>query len=106
MAGSAILILAAVAITLWVLRDYYQLPGHFSPTKGLLGQIGTVKAECTPHRRGKVYIAGAYWDAISEYGAIHTGKDVQVVEVREKFLIVRPVDLVGRGTESTENSNL
>ncbi len=66
-------------------------------TRKLTGEVGTLKAECTPHRLGEVYVADAYWDAISEDGVIHAGKDVEVVEVREKFLVLRPIDLVWTG---------
>lgn len=95
--GIALILLAALFITVWMFKEYFSLPGHFAPTEDLRGQIGTVKSECTPHKRGKVYVAGAYWDAISDFGALHIDDDVQVVEIRSKFLVVRRVDLVGGG---------
>lgn len=88
-----IILLAALGLTVWMAKEYFALPGHFDVSMNLLGQKGTVKTEITPHRRGKVYVAGAYWDAISQFGAIPEGKDVEVVEVREKFLVVKAVDL-------------
>lgn len=88
----------------WMAKEYFSLPGHFDVTQNLLGEIGTVKSEISPHQRGKVYVAGAYWDAVSEFGRIPVGKDIQVVEVKERFLVVRPVDLVGRPSEGGETS--
>ena len=89
----AIIVLAALALTVWMAKEYFALPGHYSVSKFLLGEKGTVKTELTPHKRGKVYVAGAYWDAVSQFGAIPEGKDIEVVEVREKFLVVKAVDL-------------
>jgi len=94
--GIAVLLLALLFLAVWMAKEYFSLPGHFAVSQGLVGQIGTAKTEISPHQRGKVYVAGAYWDAISEFGVIHLDKDVQVVEFREKFLVVRPVDLVGQ----------
>ena len=99
-AAIVVVILAILIIVVKMAADYLALPGHFEVSRGLVGQIGTAKTECTPHQRGKVYVAGAYWDAISEYGVAHAGKDIQVIEVREKFLVVKPVDLVGLGPKA------
>ena len=106
--GVIILILAALFLVVWIANEYFSLPGNPDVTQGLIGKIGTVKVECTPHQRGKVYVMGAYWDAISQFGVLHVGKDIQVVEVREKFLVVRPIDLVTRedGSEPTTGQGL
>lgn len=88
-----IVILALAALVIWVAKEYLSLPGHFPVTDNLIGKIGTSKTELTPHQRGKVYVSGAYWDGISEFGAIHPGKDIQVIRVTEKLLVVRAVDL-------------
>ena len=93
-AGLVVVILAAIIILLWIARDYFSLKGHFPVTDYLKGKIGTVKKECTPHQRGKVYVMGAYWDAISEFGSLHENEDIQVVDVRDKFLVVKRIDLV------------
>jgi membrane-bound ClpP family serine protease len=92
--GLTVAILAAVFLTFWMMKEYLSLPGHFNVSNGLIGQVGTVKKECTPHQKGKVYVAGAYWDAISEFGALREGDDIKVVEVKDKFLLVGKVDLI------------
>jgi len=98
--GLAVVLLAALGISVWMASEYFSLRGHFNPSDDLIGQVGTVKKECTPHQRGKVYVAGAYWDAVSEFGALHEGEDAQVTEVREKFLLVRKVDLLSQGGDT------
>jgi membrane protein implicated in regulation of membrane protease activity len=95
--GLTVLLLAALLLSAWMLAEYFSLKGNFPVEESLIGQIGTVKKETTPHQRGKVYVAGAYWDAISDYGSLHEGEDIEVVEVKEKFLVVRKVDLVSGG---------
>ncbi len=97
--GLIVLLLGALGLTAWMMAEYFSIKGHFNPTDDLLGQIGNVKRECTPHQRGKVYVAGAYWDAVSEYGALREGEDVRVVAVKEKFLVVGKVDLIGTPPE-------
>ncbi len=92
--GLVIVILAVIGLSIWMLKEYFQLKGHYDPSEELIGQVGTVKKDCTAHQRGKVYVAGAYWDAISAIGALHQGEDIQVVEVRDKFLVVNRVDLI------------
>ena len=92
--GVILLIIGVLALIIWMLVEYSQLPAQTDVAKTLIGELGVVKAECTPHHKGKVYVAGAYWDAISEYGVLHVGKDVRVVDVKERFLVVRGVDLV------------
>lgn len=92
--GLAILLVAGLLLTAWMFAEYFSLKGHFNPEEELIGQIGTVKKECTPHQRGKVYVAGAYWDAVSEYGSLHEGEDVKIVAVKQKFVVVQKVDLV------------
>ena len=93
--GIVILLIAALGVTAWMLAEYFALKGHYDPTEELIGQIGTVKKECTPHQRGKVYVAGSYWDAVSEHGAVHEGEDIRVIAVKERFLVVGKVDLIG-----------
>ncbi len=99
--GLAVLLLATLFITAWMAKEYFSLKGHFDPTEDLIGQFGTVKRECTPHKRGKVYVAGAYWDAVSVFGALHEGDDIKVIETKEKFLIVSKVDLIDNPTSVT-----
>ena len=94
--GIVVLLLALLFLGVWMAKEYFSLPGHYPVSQGLVGQVGTAKTDLSPHQRGKVYVAGAYWDGVSEYGTIHAGKDVQVVEFREKFLVVKPVDLTGQ----------
>jgi membrane protein implicated in regulation of membrane protease activity len=93
--GVAIVLVAILILGVWMFMEYFSLKGHFDITDGLIGQLGTVKKECTPHQRGKVYVAGAYWDAICEHGSLHVGEDIKVIRVAEKFLIVVKVDLIG-----------
>ena len=95
MSGITVLVLAVVGVSIWMLIEYLRLPGHFEVRNKLVGEVGVVKADVTAHQRGKVYIAGAYWDAVCEHGAIAAGRDIQVTAVKDKFLVVRPVDLTG-----------
>jgi len=95
--GIALLVILLLGITVWMAAEYLGLRGHFDPEEKLIGEIGTVKKECTPHQRGKVYVIGAYWDAVSEFGALAVGDDIRVVAVKEKFLVVQKVDLVSGG---------
>lgn len=95
MSGITVLVLAVVGVSIWMLIEYLRLPGHFEVRNKLVGEVGAVKADVTAHQRGKVYIAGAYWDAVCEHGAIAAGRDIQVIAVKDKFLVVRPVDLTG-----------
>ena len=97
-----IILLAALGLAIWMAKEYFALPGHYSVSRYLLREKGTVKIELTPHKRGKVYVAGAYWDAVSQYGVIQEGKDIEVVEVREKFLVVKPVDLTRQENPSDQ----
>jgi len=92
--GLAVLLVAALFLSAWMFAEYFSLKGHFDPEDELVGQVGTVRKECSPHQRGKVYIAGAYWDAVSDFGSIQEGEDIEVVAVKGKFLVVRKVDLV------------
>jgi len=94
--GLGVLLIAALGLAAWMMAEYFGLKGHYDPTENLIGEIGTVKKDCTPHQRGKVYVAGAYWDAVSEYGALRDGEDVRVIAVKEKFLVVNKVDLVSQ----------
>jgi len=93
-AGLVLLGLATVFFTVWMAVEYFSLKGHFNPTDELVGQLGTVKKECSPHQKGKVYVAGAYWDAVSQFGTLQINDDIRIVEVREKFLVVNKADLI------------
>ena len=95
--GLGVLLVAALGLTVWIFAEYFSLKGHYNPIDELVGQIGTVKKDCSPHQRGKVYVAGAYWDAVSEYGSLSEGEDIKVVAVKEKFLVVSKAELVTGG---------
>jgi membrane protein implicated in regulation of membrane protease activity len=97
--GAVVLVLLLLVVTVWMFAEYLGLRGHFNPDEYLIGEIGTVKKECTPHQRGKVYADGAYWDAVSEFGHLAVGDDIRVVAVKDKFLVVQKVDLVGSGSK-------
>lgn len=92
--GVGVILVAALFLTVWMFKEYFNIKGHYKVTDDLIGQIGTVRKECTPHQRGKVYVVGAYWDAICEHGSLHVGDDIKVLRVGEKFLVVMKVDLV------------
>jgi membrane-bound ClpP family serine protease len=99
--GIALLIILVLGITAWMMAEYFALKGHFDPDETLIGEIGTVRKECTPHQRGKVYVMGAYWDAVSEFGSLAVGDDIRVVESKDKFLVVQKIDLVSGGQKPT-----
>lgn len=103
MNGIWVLILVTLGITIWMLYEYFKLPGHYDIRKKLIGEIGTVKAEVTAHKRGKVYVAGAYWDAVCEHGMIAVDRDIEIIAVSEKFLVVKPVDLTGDRADEVSN---
>lgn len=96
----AVLILAVLAISAWMFRDYFNIPEKGDVIDNLIGEKGTVKAECSTHKRGKVYVAGAYWDAVSEFGALPVGAEIKVIEVREGILVVRKLELTSGRSES------
>jgi membrane protein implicated in regulation of membrane protease activity len=98
-----VVVIAAAFLVIKMAADYFSLPGHFAVSKGLIGQVGTVKVECTQHQRGKVYVAGAYWDAVTQFGIAHEGTDIEVVEVKERFLVVKPIDLISQDTNAAKN---
>ncbi len=97
--GAILLVILVVGVTVWMAAEYFGLRGHFNPDENLIGEIGTVKKECTPHQRGKVYVDGAYWEAVSEFGHLAVSDDTRVVAVKDKFLVVQKVDLVGSGSK-------
>jgi len=92
--GLIIVLLGAIVIAVWMAYEYFSIKGHFDPYESLIGQIGTVKQECSPHKRGKVYVIGAYWDAVSEFGSVGIGDEIKVVGMKERLLIVQKVDLL------------
>jgi membrane-bound ClpP family serine protease len=92
--GIGVFLLAVLFLVVWMAKEYFSLKGHFAVTDNLIGQIGTVKVECSPTKRGKVYVAGAYWDAVSESGVLPLDSDIEVVRSEEKFLIVRAKKLI------------
>lgn len=88
------LLIGALILIVWMIMQYFTLPERNRIEDAIIvGQKGTIKAECTPHHRGKVYVMGAYWDAISEYGALKEDEDIEVISVRNNILFVRKVDL-------------
>jgi len=93
MSGIALMLIDALVITGWMIYEYYERPGHFDVKQKLIGEIGVVKTEISAHQRGKVYVYGAYWDAVCEQGMIAAGREIEVVAVKDKFLVVKPVDL-------------
>ena len=99
--GVPIILLVALFVTIWIFKEYFSIKGHYPVTDDLIGRIGIVKKECSPHQRGKVYVAGAYWDAICEHGSLHLGDDIKVLRVEEKFLVVSKVDLIGGSDRNT-----
>jgi len=92
--GLGVVLLIALGITVWMFSEYFALKGHYDPEEDLIGQIGNMRKECSPHQKGKIYVAGAYWDCISEFGTIREGEDAKVSSIREKFLMVQKVDLI------------
>ena len=92
--GLGVVLLAVLFLGVWMAKEYFSLKGHFAVSDNLIGQIGTVKVECSPQHRGKAYIAGAYWDAVSESGVLPVGSDIEVVRVELKFLVVRAKKLI------------
>ena len=92
--GLALVLIGIVAIGVWMFKEYYSIKGHFDPYENLVGESGTVKQECSPHKKGKVYVAGAYWDALSEFGSVKEGDDIRVSGLKEKLLIVVKVDMM------------
>ena len=93
--GVPIILLAGLGIAVWMFMQYFSIKGNYPVTEDLIGQIGIVKKDCSPHQRGKVYVDGAYWDAICEHGSVRIGDDIKVIRVEEKFLVVAKVDLIG-----------
>ena len=92
--GMIVFVLIALGVAVWMFSEYFALKGHFNPSDDLIGQVGQIRKECSPHQKGKIYVAGAYWDAISEFGTIREGEDAKVTAYKEKFLIVQKVDLI------------
>ena len=92
--GLGVVLLAVLFLGVWMAKEYFSLKGNFAVTDNLIEQIGTVKVECSPQHRGKVYVAGAYWDAVSESGVLALGSDIEVVRVEPKFLIVKAKILI------------
>lgn len=97
--GITVLLVILVFVIAWSAKEYFSLPGHFEVSNQLIGETGVVKAPCSPETRGKVYVAGAYWDAICESGTVPVDSDIEVVEVRGKILVVKPVDLISKKEE-------
>lgn len=93
--GLGIILVGAIFLAVWMFKEYFSIKGHYEPAEDLIGEVGTVKKECTPHQRGKVYIAGAYWNAICEHGNANVGDDVRVTGFNDKFLVVTKIDLIG-----------
>lgn len=57
---------------------------------GLIGDIGVAKTPLNPY--GNIFVAGSFWKAISVSGNIQEGVRVEVVEVDNLLLKVKPVD--------------
>ncbi len=55
--------------------------------KGLIGQIGAARSDIDPE--GTVFVAGTWWDAVTEGGPIKEGSKVEVVKVEGLRLTVR-----------------
>jgi len=58
--------------------------------KGLVGRVGLAKTKMLP--AGAVTIDGRTIDAVSESMPIEVGQTVQVIQVRGRVVVVRPVD--------------
>lgn len=57
----------------------------------IIGKVGKVNIEITPHEVGEVKVEGKLWSAISE-GAIEAGSYVEVLGVDGVKLIVKKID--------------
>ena len=55
---------------------------------------GIVDEECTPHQKGIGYVAGAYWDAVSAFGALEVGDDIRVTGLKNQLLVVVKVNMM------------
>jgi len=92
--GLTIVLIGIVILAVWMFKEYFALKGHSDPYEDLIGELGTVKQECTPLKKGKVYVKGAYWDAVCEFGSLNVGEDIKVTGLKEKLLIIVKVDLL------------
>jgi membrane-bound serine protease (ClpP class) len=57
-------------------------------TEGMIGQIGTAASPLSP--RGKVFVRGEYWDAVSAT-AVPSGVPVKITGMEQLTLVVQPI---------------
>jgi membrane-bound serine protease (ClpP class) len=82
----ALFSLATVGFLMFMALRARQVPVR-TGKEGLLHEIGTARSPIAP--RGKVFVHGEIWDAVSEE-PVSAGEPVEVVAVRNLTLAVRP----------------
>ncbi|HVG08012.1 MAG TPA: nodulation protein NfeD [Thermoanaerobaculia bacterium] len=85
-ASLAVFSLATVGFLMFMAIRARQVPVR-TGREGLLHEIGTARSPIAP--RGKVFVHGEIWDAVSEE-PVSAGEPVEVVAVRNLTLAVRP----------------
>lgn len=92
----------AVAVAGYLILGAFNLPDRMGQD-ALVGEIGTAKSALDPE--GKVYVHGEYWTATTEDGdELDEGADVEVVEKRDRTLVVKPPESTGRSKNAPVRS--
>ena len=88
---ASILIVFGVIVS-WLL--YFGVKAQHKKIKtgeeALIGAKGVVTTTLAPN--GEIRILGEFWQATSKEGTISVGQDVEVIDMKGMFLIVKPVE--------------
>jgi len=84
----ALLLVAYIARYICSYRIYKRLEKRklFTGAEGLLGQIVEAKTDIDP--KGKVFVEGSWWNAITEGEPIAKGERARIIKVQKLTLVV------------------